>query len=74
MTNNTNLAPLPFWQARSFWLALATAAQIVAPAFGWRIETPPDTLASVAVELLPLVTAGWAYLERRAPSRRLVLL
>jgi hypothetical protein len=73
MTSNTSLAPLPFWQARSFWLALATAAQIVAPALGYEIRTPPGTLADVAVELLPLVTAGWAYLERRAPSRRLVL-
>lgn len=72
------LAPMPFWQARSFWLTLVT---ILVTVFG---APATDLIAALGfadvtqavdwiMATLPVVTALWAWLERRAPTRRLVL-
>lgn len=68
----TTLPPIPFWETRSFWLALATAAQVIAPRFGVEI-TSPGTVADTIVAILPAITGIWAYIERAAPQRSVVL-
>lgn len=63
------LPPLPIWQARSFWLALTTAAALVANVFG--VDFDENLLAERILNVVPLVTFALAYRERLNPSRRL---
>jgi hypothetical protein len=63
------LPAMPIWQARSFWLALTTAAALVANIFG--VDFDENLLAERVLNVVPLVTFALAYRERLNPSRRL---
>lgn len=76
------LPGLPFWAARSFWLTLLTIAVPAANLGGLDLlgllgATDPSEgarmLESAALTVLPAVTGGLAWLERRSPGRRLTL-
>jgi hypothetical protein len=74
----TGLPPLPFWQARSFWLALVAVAGGVAQARGIDLVaalgfTDPPELVDAIMELVPAVAALLAWRERMSPRRRLAL-
>jgi uncharacterized membrane protein len=71
----TDLPPLPFWQARSFWLTLFAVIASMLPAFGL---TPPLWLADpgtvdLALQIASAVAAALAWRERLAPRRRLTI-
>jgi hypothetical protein len=73
-----HLPPLPFWQARSFWLALVAVAGGVAQARGIDLVaalgfTDPPELVDAIMELVPAVAALLAWRERMSPRRRLAL-
>lgn len=64
---------LPAWQARSFWLTLFTVLTPLAGAAG--LDLPgllgarsPGAAADTVVQLLPMLTAIWAWSERRRPD------
>jgi len=65
------LPPLPMWQARSFWLGLATLAAIIARPLG--LDMDAHEWADTMMDLVPLVTMLLAYQQRMNPKRRLVL-
>lgn len=73
----TDLPPLPFWLARSFWATLLTGILTICAAFNVdllaRFGTDPDGALAVIDALLPMATAVWAWLERRNPAFRLAL-
>lgn len=75
---NTPLPPLAFWQARSFWLTLVTILLGAFPQLGRDLLellglSDASQLVDVIMNIVPLATGLWAWLERRAPNRRLVL-
>lgn len=85
---NKSLPPLPAWQAASFWaqvlLALSVALNAVgidlfAVLSGMGLGATPEEVVSTGhkvaravQELLPFVFGVWAWIERKAPTFRLV--
>ena len=67
------LAPMPIWQARSFWLAVFTLAGFLLPMAGLDMPFEPGGGADKVLEILPYVTGLLAYRERLDPQRRLTL-
>jgi len=69
------LPTLPFWQARSFWATLLTAVLTVANALGIdvlaRLGTDEAGILAAIDAVLPVLTAFWAWMERRAPNYKL---
>lgn len=89
LPNNLTLPVLPMWQARSFWVQLLLALTVMLNAQGVDlmgalgvlglgstpeavIDTGARTVNAVQ-QLLPILLAIWAWLERRAPNFRLSL-
>lgn len=89
LANNTALPPMPFWQARSFWLNLLLVLTMAANAFGvdfagvlrdLGLGATPDEVADTigrvvqAIQTIaPVILGPWAWLERRAPHYRLTI-
>jgi len=75
-TNMGDLLPtLPFWQARSFWATALTASLTIANALGvdvlGRLGTDEASIMHTVDAVLPVATAMWAWMERRAPNYKL---
>ena len=77
--SNAALPPLPFWQARSFWLFALGLAMPLMQRYGldplalMGVETVEDgaqTLAGLAITLAPFIAAAG---QRLAPNHRLTL-
>lgn len=72
---NMSLPSLPAWQARSFWAVILTAILTVCSAFDidllGRLGTTENGVLDAIDTLMPIATAIWAWLERRAPNHRL---
>ncbi len=68
-----DLPPLPFWQARSWWLTLIAVLTPVLALLGldWPWVTDPDTPDAV-MQVVGGVAAALAWRERVNPRRRLV--
>lgn len=79
--NGSNLAlpPLPFWQARSFWLFVLGLTMPLMQRYGLdplalmgvdTVEDGAQTLAGLAITLAPFIAAAG---QRLAPNYRLTL-
>ncbi|QDL92559.1 hypothetical protein FDP22_12660 [Paroceanicella profunda] len=66
------LPPIPIWQTRSFWYAVATLAAVLARTF-FQTELDANRLADTVMAILPLFTGALAYRERMNPKRRVVI-
>lgn len=73
----STLPVLPFWQARSFWAMSLTVILTLCNAAGvdllGRLGTDEAGVLSAIDMTLPVATAFWAWLERRAPRYQLGL-
>jgi hypothetical protein len=72
------LPPLPFWQARSFWLTMIAAAMALASGFGFDLlgalgAESDSALADHIMELVGGAAAILAWRERLSPTKRLTL-
>jgi len=64
------MTPLSIIGARSFWaLVIGMAVQFVP----WLSDADVEPLADLAINLVSALAAVWAWYERRAPSRSLVI-
>lgn len=86
--NNTLLPETPAYGVKSFWLLLITVLITACNALGFDlaaslcevglgctaedIGTKAEHAVSLVQQLLPIITAVWLWLERRAPNFRLV--
>lgn len=86
--NNTLLPETPAYGVKSFWLLLVTVLITACNALGFDlaaslcevglgctaedIGTKAEHAVSLVQQLLPIITAVWLWLERRAPNFRLV--
>lgn len=67
MKNTTTLPAMPFWQARSFWLAVVTAASMIGQQFD--IEIQQEATVDMILTIVGFVTLGLSYRERANPTR-----
>ena len=88
LSNNTLLPEAPAYGVKSFWLLLVTVLITACNAMGFDlaaslcevglgctaedIGSKAEHAVSLVQQLLPIITAVWLWLERRAPSFRLV--
>ncbi len=86
--DNTDLPPLPVWQARSFWLQLLALTAVVLNVVGIdlyavtcelglgcdaaAVQATGDQIVAAWQMVLPYLLGIWAYAERRAPRYRLI--
>lgn len=87
LSNNTNLPEIPAYRVKSFWLLLITVLVTACNAAGFQLLpslcevdlgcTADEVIArgEAAVrliqQLLPILSAIWLWIERRAPNYRL---
>ena len=71
---STDLPPLPFYMARSFWLTLTALVGSVLPVFGvnWPWVSDPATVDTI-MQVVSGIAAALAFRERIAPKRRLTM-
>lgn len=69
-----DLPVLPFWQARSFWLALLAVVSAVAPVLGFDLPWAGDpATVDRIMSVVGAVAAALAWQQRVAPNFRLGL-
>lgn len=73
------LPEMPAWHARSTYLTAYAVGVWIAQRFGLDLEPalrdmglPAEAVATALVEVMPYVFLAWAWVERRAPSYKLV--
>lgn len=73
-TETPDLPPLPFWQARSWWMTLmAVVAPLLSLAgVNWPWVADPATV-DVIMQIVGGIAAALAWRERLNPHRRLTL-
>ena len=67
------LPPMPFWQARSFWLTLLAVAAPILAALGidWPWVSDPATVDAI-MQIVAAISAALAWRERLRPNYKLV--
>jgi hypothetical protein len=78
MAENDNLPELPAWEARSFWVAIVTAALQIATLahidlLGYFGFTGTEQAVDGIMQVVAIVGAVWIWFERKAPNYRLSL-
>lgn len=70
----STLPPLPFWQARSWWLTFFGVLAPVLSVFGinWPWVSDPATV-DITMQLVGGIATALAWRERLSPLRRLTL-
>jgi hypothetical protein len=70
----TDLPPLPFWHARSFWLTITALLGSILPVLGvdWPWVSDPTTVDTI-MQVVSGVAAVLAWQARVNPHRRLAL-
>jgi hypothetical protein len=69
-----DLPPLPFWQARSWWLTLLAVVAPILSLLGldWPWVSDPETVDTI-MQIVAGIAAALAWRERLNPHRRLAL-
>lgn len=78
MEHESPLPKMPAWQARSFWLTVAAALSSLIVMTGIDIfaflgASDEQSFTDLVMPIVTLVSTVWAWLERRTPTRQLVL-
>lgn len=71
---SSNLPPLPFWQARSWWLTFFAVLAPILSLLGinWPWVSDPSTVDTV-MQVVGAISTALAWRERLDPKRRLTL-